>query len=512
MGHLVRRADADERGVTIIIVALTLVAMMGMLVLVVDVGGLLFKRRELVNGSDAAALAFAETCASGSTASQGEIDGDQYAAANVAGLTAADGGSVGAESDLAECDGVGSPGSGYVTVQYTSPQRLFFAPVLGFGDDGNVVTKATAAWGSLAGGRIVPIVMQQSFIQSQDCDIPNVEEGQICNLWYDPQTLGASEYGFMNLETWGGEAGGQCPAMGVGSESNAKRSNWILNNFPSSLALKGDPPGSEPTYVCADGGQANVAWFEYLIRRMQADPELLMPVNDCSLQVDNRGNVAPCPANPWQYAIVGFVKLKLNHVLAGNDLTTDDGTPAALTQVTPASTGMCNGEDLGATPGATGWIERDLNALAETACGASSANAVDSISDVVIYSGSGSDRVTYDQCPSGTSVGCDYQVLVDDVTGHTFIRWADQLTQLDPGKKVDLRWHIPEELGGAGLCGRVDERTPGKQNGDPNALCLQLEFVEFTYQGGTVSDAAEDFGVYGYVLCDREIGSCPDQR
>ena len=57
------RLHHDEEGVTAIIVALCLISLVGMLVLVVDVGGLLYRRREMVTGSDAAALAAAKTCA-----------------------------------------------------------------------------------------------------------------------------------------------------------------------------------------------------------------------------------------------------------------------------------------------------------------------------------------------------------------------------------------------------------------------------------------------------------------
>jgi len=46
----------EERGATVVIVALVLIAMFGMMGLVVVVGGLLWTRREIVNGSDAAAL------------------------------------------------------------------------------------------------------------------------------------------------------------------------------------------------------------------------------------------------------------------------------------------------------------------------------------------------------------------------------------------------------------------------------------------------------------------------
>ena len=57
-----RRLHGDESGVTMIIVALCMVALIGMIVLVVDVGGLLWNRRAMVNASDAAALSAAKSC------------------------------------------------------------------------------------------------------------------------------------------------------------------------------------------------------------------------------------------------------------------------------------------------------------------------------------------------------------------------------------------------------------------------------------------------------------------
>jgi len=87
----------DERGATLIIVAVTLVAIFAMLTLTVDVGGLLYKRRELVNGADAAALAAAQSCAGiGADAfSTPEDAADHYAMANVNGLTSWQGGIIG---------------------------------------------------------------------------------------------------------------------------------------------------------------------------------------------------------------------------------------------------------------------------------------------------------------------------------------------------------------------------------------------------------------------------------
>src|SRR5438132_262446 len=134
----------EEHGVTVVIVALVLVAMFGMLVLVVDVGGLLWKRRELVNGSDAAALSAAETCALKSTIDPrtAEQAADELAAENVTGLdpTTATNATVAAGA----CH---STNSGWVKVRYSQNQHLFFAPVLGFPNQNGVTTAATAIWG-----------------------------------------------------------------------------------------------------------------------------------------------------------------------------------------------------------------------------------------------------------------------------------------------------------------------------------------------------------------------------
>jgi len=59
---ILRRLHGDQSGVTMVIVALCLIALMGMIVRVVDGGGLLWNRRAMVNASDAAALSDAQSC------------------------------------------------------------------------------------------------------------------------------------------------------------------------------------------------------------------------------------------------------------------------------------------------------------------------------------------------------------------------------------------------------------------------------------------------------------------
>ena len=131
----------NEQGATVVIVALVLVAMFGMVVLVVDVGGLLWKRRELVNASDAAALSAAHTCALKSSIDpkNAQQAADALALQNVSGS-----GLTGVVQDSGTCH---SGSVGWVKVQYSQQQHLFFAPVLGFSNQNGVTTKATAIWG-----------------------------------------------------------------------------------------------------------------------------------------------------------------------------------------------------------------------------------------------------------------------------------------------------------------------------------------------------------------------------
>jgi len=53
----------NERGAVVPIVALSLIALFGMVILAVDVGGLVAKRRTMVNTNDSAALAAARAYA-----------------------------------------------------------------------------------------------------------------------------------------------------------------------------------------------------------------------------------------------------------------------------------------------------------------------------------------------------------------------------------------------------------------------------------------------------------------
>ena len=257
------RADPEgERGATVVIVALSLIAMMGMVVLVVDVGGLLWKRRELVNGSDAAALSAASTCALKSTVDPrtAEQAADQLAAENVTGLDPST-----ATNATVASGACHSTNSGWVKVQYSQQQHLYFAPVLGFSNQNPVTTKATAIWGPPGTSASVPIAIYTSSFQS-NCDITLTPPPPHCYFWFDNNGFGTSRFGLLDLNP--SPAGGwdvpadqqQCPNVGKstlqgwidGSNGTYTVSGDHVYLHPASLPLQvtvTDPAGGTATSV-----------------------------------------------------------------------------------------------------------------------------------------------------------------------------------------------------------------------------------------------------------------------
>ncbi len=131
-----------EEGVVAIVMAICLVVLMAAVALTTDVGGLLYRRREMVNGADAAALAAAMECSKGNglvaaaAAANHQFEGDSPG-------SKATGYSVDSIAASPACGGT----AGHITVRYTTQQPLYFAPVLGLSDHHAVTTEATASWG-----------------------------------------------------------------------------------------------------------------------------------------------------------------------------------------------------------------------------------------------------------------------------------------------------------------------------------------------------------------------------
>ena len=193
---IVRRLHGDESGVTLVIVALCLVSLIGMIVLVVDVGGLLLNRRAMVNASDAAALSAAKSCIlpPSMDPQTPEQAADALAADNSG---AAD---VSNPSNILQSAGCDTADTGYVTVQYGANQQLFFAGLFGQGQ-GHVTTQATAIWGPAGSVNPMPIVIYQDSFQN--CEFDAIDPNKTCYVWEDNNNVNGSQssFGLLDLRT-----------------------------------------------------------------------------------------------------------------------------------------------------------------------------------------------------------------------------------------------------------------------------------------------------------------------
>jgi Flp pilus assembly protein TadG len=302
----------EERGATVVIVALVLIAMFGMMVLVVDVGGLLWKRRELVNGSDAAALSAASTCSLPTSVDpkSPEDAADPLAARNVTGLDP----TTTPNNATVLPNTCHSAKSGWVKVQYSQQQHLFFAPVLGFSNQNGVTTKAYAIWGPAGAANPVPIVVYTSAFQGS-CDISaNLPPGSPCYMWYDNDRFTNSAFGFLNLNPTDPQKGwdvlpdDQCPNVGAST-----RQGWIdQTGSVADLPVHYTTTNPLPTYVCRVSGLSSSDWDAL---RNRVGDLVTFPMDDCTQNVDQNGTAVGCFGTPDKYDIIGFIDFTLTAVL-----------------------------------------------------------------------------------------------------------------------------------------------------------------------------------------------------
>jgi hypothetical protein len=340
-----RRDWSDESGVTIVIVTMALMAICGMLVLVIDVGGLLTLRRQMVTAADSAALAAAQSCAA-NKASEASDQANLLATSNQSEATQL-------SFETTNC---GTSSSGTASVEYSAPKTLAFAPILGYPDERPVPAEATAIWGPTGGDTPMPI----EFSINPEGLIPCVyqEVGTECNYWWDNSNdhdlTSSSAWGFMNLATAGIAPDASCPNAGTND-----RRDWIYGNTDAPLAIEGTH-----TYVCVDSGHSNSSWMEAL--QNQVGKIKHFPVNDPDAMIRTSGRE--------KYAVIGFVALRVEAVYKGND-------PAAVG--TQGLSGRCSGTN---SFGPSSSFDVD-----SLGCYGSA----DTIDNLELQSGRGNNRTTY---------------------------------------------------------------------------------------------------------------------
>jgi hypothetical protein len=455
-----------EEGATLVIVAVMLIAILGFTVIVVDVGGLLTLRREMVRSSDSAALAAAQSYASNNAAAASG-QADSFAGANVDSPTRT------LFSPQAGLPGFScvSTACGSITVRYTKNQQLYFAPVLGLNSVEDVAHTSTAIWGPPGGGvPTVPLVASDTAIG--DCNLPGAAPGDTCTMFYSAAgdgTTSASTFGWLNLSSSGwnqGSGTGGCSGPGA-STVNGWLDAPVLNltlNWP--LA----------TYVCPASGVVDSNW-QTLHTMATAHAIVSFPVTDKDGSYSAaHGGTAPHGSIPTssggtaKYDAVGFVSLQLMALYDGSDPLVI-GSPGAPAQ--PAVTQNCPGwpqnlSFLKVPPAAVGKDQVDLTSAIAT-CSALVGQPV--IEPPLVKLRTINNEYTYN---STTNI----------------LKWQDFAGSKGSSEEVTLQYvqpGTPATPGTPGLCGaHYDAKNQDK--------CLITQTVGFTQTGGDPGGGA-DFGI-----------------
>jgi len=144
----------DQRGATLVLVALFLVVIMGFVALAVDAGEFYKARREMVTAADAAALAGAKALVEGKMEAEAKNDATDYAVYNKA-----QGSLIVPEVKTITYDG--SPRK-VIEVKVGRNEKWIFAKVFGFTDK-NIMAGAVATWGyvkKVTGGDVLPVFIE----------------------------------------------------------------------------------------------------------------------------------------------------------------------------------------------------------------------------------------------------------------------------------------------------------------------------------------------------------------
>ncbi len=295
-----RSVRADERGVVAPIVVICMIAIFAMVVLTIDVGNLLYERRKMVNAADAAALAAAQTCADSDDTSDPRDVADRFAEDNVPEATRVS----------YEDPGCGT-GEGHVSVVYTEPKGLFFAPVLGLGRNSTITTKATAEWVPGGSTNPVPFVVQSSTFQSGNCDLPDLPIDTVCHFWEDnggggAGGFGGSAFGFIdvNPDSWNVTDPNSC---------NGNPDKNSLRDYAAAGGYNGSTPlpalnYPDPTWACGVNGLTTPT-FEALAENK--GEILAFPVVDDN--IITQGSFVKA----WN--VIGFVQMELVDVIRAKD-------------------------------------------------------------------------------------------------------------------------------------------------------------------------------------------------
>ncbi|MGB3829837.1 MAG: pilus assembly protein TadG-related protein, partial [Ornithinimicrobium sp.] len=145
--------DDPERGAVAVVVALLMVPLLALAAIAIDVAAIYADRQQLQTGSDAAALAIAQTCATGPC--------DQASASQTATSF------VQANKNDASASATAELTTSQATVRAVTTREHFFAPVLGV-EQTDIGAESTVGWGAPTGGTsVLPVAFSLCEWQEQ---------------------------------------------------------------------------------------------------------------------------------------------------------------------------------------------------------------------------------------------------------------------------------------------------------------------------------------------------------
>jgi hypothetical protein len=473
-----RAIHRREDGAVAVLVAIMLVVFVAMVAIAVDAGGLYLRRRELVTGSDSAALSAGRTCARGgfddrfagpeSAADFHVQENAQITGLEVAGINI---------TDITTCGAQW----GHVSVEYTSEQSLFFAPALGFESAKPVTTAATASWG-LGSNNPVPIVL--SSLLSDRCPVPPTGTPafeQQCAFWYDNDRLEGGNFAFLSLNAAGWDVPIDSDCAGAQSGGTDSLTGWVDGSLPASVTIN----WTDPTYVCTDTGIRGVGGKDGPNARIWgALHDLIGETRDFPINWEGPGSplpgVAPEQGTVYQnddptgnidkYDIIGFASMRIVDVVSVNEAqggigtcTTKNSTPVSWTTA---------GETL------------DLNTISNLTSGwqGCPGRIPDSITSVDVTQAKNND-------PPCCTYGVDW--TYDDPA--RTITW---LGEVPKDTKVTFEWAIDPN---SGPCGQIPPNS--------SAMCVVTQWLSSTLDQN--HQPTDNNTVIR--LCDFDYGTCLDQ-
>jgi Flp pilus assembly protein TadG len=304
----------NEDGSVVMMVAICLFVLLGMLVLTFDLGRIVAVRRDMVNASDAAALAAAQACAQ-----QRDYDVANAAAATLVGENSKNLSETTMDDlDAPQCETLDGTLK-YASVHAQTTVNYYFAQIFGF-DDGPVGTTATAAWGPAIGvANPVPLRLLNASVLSCIEVAPGVPRpvgyaGPECAFGFDntsQNSHSSSQWGILDFpEGWptGPPNPMECNSQAGGSNDVIDYLGGVVGDFFPVM-------WTNPVYVCAEGGlSANVMnWIiDWLIANIGED--LIFPV-----MADPAQFPPVLTSGSEAYPIRGFVSLRVMGAWKGRE-------------------------------------------------------------------------------------------------------------------------------------------------------------------------------------------------